>query len=218
MPSVTLAIDTAGPVVGVAAWDGARAFARSLRLTRGTEEQLLALAEAVLGEAGAALPDVTGIGVAVGPGAFTGLRVGVATAGGLAMALGVPVWPAPSLVPRAHAAGFGGDVLVMLDARKGRVYAAHYHVTDLVHPPADIAPSAALAWVVGRPFRAVGEGACVYRAEVEAQGGVVVDRADDPGTGELARLAAAAIERGEGVDPLALRTDYLREPDAVRRA
>jgi tRNA threonylcarbamoyladenosine biosynthesis protein TsaB len=214
--SLVLAIDTAGPVVGVAVWDGRRAFERTARLQRGTEEHLPRMIEEVCRSASIGVRDLVGVGVAGGPGAFTGLRVGVATAAGLATALKVPLWTTGSLEPRAALAGFGRDLLVMLDARKGRVYAAAWRSEVQVHPPADVEPDVALSWV-HRPFRAMGEGALAYREAVEAAGGGIPSNADQPGIGLLARMTAEALQRGEGTDPLQVRTEYLREPDAVAR-
>lgn len=211
-----LAIDTAGPVVGVALWDGTRGFERTARLSRGTEEQLPGLIDQVCAEAGIALSTVRGVAVASGPGAFTGLRVGLATAAGLASALGVPIWATSSLVARAVHAGFGGDLLVMLDARKSRVYAAAWRNDTPLQGAADVDPAVALGWVE-RPFRVTGEGGLVYRSQFEAAGGLVVADADHPGTTALARLGAQAFARGEGLEPGALRAEYLREPDAVPR-
>lgn len=214
---VTLALDTAAPVAGIGLWDGQRAHERTLRVTRGTEEVLPGLIEVICRDATIAVGQVEGVGVVVGPGAFTGLRVGVATAAGLASALGVPVWPASSLFIRAARAGFGGDLLVCLDARKGRVYAAHWHNETLANGPGDVAPEVALSWLEQRPFRATGEGAMVYAGLIAAAGGTVVGQADQPGTGLLARLSSEALARGQGIDPIELRTEYLREPDAIPR-
>lgn len=215
---IALAIDTAGPVLGVGLWDRHREHERTLRIGRGAEEHIPALIEELCQAASVLLRDVRAIGVAIGPGAFTGLRVGVAAAGGLASALSVPIWPAQSLLPRAARVGFGGDLLVLLDARKGRVYAAAWHNETLVRPPADVPPEEALAWLPRRGFRATGEGALVYREAIEACGGTVVANPDLPGTGRFARAAAEAVARGAGIEALALRTEYLREPDAVARA
>jgi tRNA threonylcarbamoyladenosine biosynthesis protein TsaB len=214
--SAVLAIDTAGPVVGVALWDGTRGYERTARLSRGTEEQLPGLVDQVCAESGVPLTSLRGIAVASGPGAFTGIRVGLATAAGLAAALGVRIWAASSLLPRAVHAGFGGDLLVMLDARKSRVYAAAWRNDAPLHPEGDVDPAVALSWV-DRPFRVTGEGALVYRELFEGAGGIVLADADHPGTTVLARLGSQAFARGEGVEPGALRASYLRDPDAVPR-
>jgi tRNA threonylcarbamoyladenosine biosynthesis protein TsaB len=209
-----LAIDTAGPVVGVGLLDGDVARARTARVERGTDALLLAWVDELAGAAGIRLSDLDGIGVAAGPGAFTGLRVGLATAAGLALALGVPLWSAGSLAPRAAAAAGTLPVLALLDARKARVYAALVDVDGHVrHGPDDVPPEAALAWTDG-PFVATGEGALVYGAVVEAAGGRVHPRADDPAVDVLARLAAEALRAGEGRPATEIAPVYLRAPDA----
>lgn len=211
-----LAFDTASPVLGVGLSVDGRATVRTERVIRGSERRLLPLATELLEEAGLELAQLDGIAVCAGPGAFTGLRVGLATACGLAQALQLPVWPSGSLWPRALRAGPGGPLLVMLDARKFRVYAAGWCDREPLHPPADVAPEVALSWVEA-PFRATGEGALVYREAVCAAGGQVVEGADLPGVGQLAIEGAAALARGEGIDPAGVRPTYLRAPDAVKR-
>lgn len=212
-----LAIDTAGPVAGVALRSGDRTWVRTGRVPRGTEAVLPEWIDQVLAEAGARPGALTGVGVVAGPGAFTGLRVGLASAAGLAMALGLRVWTDDALTPRAWSAGLGGSLVALLDARKSRVYAARWVGEVRVSPPADVPPEEALDGLLPG-FRAVGEGALAYRAAVEDRGGIVVERADDPGVEHLALRAFEGLERGEGSDPLDLRPTYLRDADAVPRA
>ncbi len=160
------------------------------------------------------MSDVTGVACADGPGAFTGLRVGLATAAGLAQALGVPLWTACSLDGRARAArGHPVPVLAMLDARKSRVYAAAYAGGERTVEPADVCPHEALAWL-GGPFVATGEGALVYRDLVLASGAQLAESSDDPGVVALGIAAVGALGAGEGFDPVEVRPRYLREPDA----
>lgn len=215
-PRVVVALDTAGPVIGVALTDGTRVLSRTERVARGSEERLHPWIVALLAEGGWTTADLVGVAVAVGPGAFTGLRVGLAAGAGLAMALGLPVWPCSSLRSRAAAAGDGeAPLLVMLDARKGRVYAEVWEGGASRVGPADLAPAQALAWVAGRSFLATGEGALVYGDDVRAAGGRVLDDADQPGVEALATLAVAALARGEGLAPERVEPVYLREADAA---
>ncbi|MEZ4320203.1 MAG: tRNA (adenosine(37)-N6)-threonylcarbamoyltransferase complex dimerization subunit type 1 TsaB [Myxococcota bacterium] len=195
-----LALDTCGPVLGVACDERTR----TERVTRGGETRLIPWA---LELAGGSLAGITAIAVAVGPGAFTGLRVGIATGQGLAEALGVPLFGFGSLESRARAAGCE---LALLDARKGRVYAGWARDG---FAPADIAPEAAVAGAAPG-FRATGEGALVYRAIVEAAGGVVVEHADQPGVAGLVLLAREALASGRSGDPAQVHPVYVRAPDA----
>jgi tRNA threonylcarbamoyladenosine biosynthesis protein TsaB len=213
---VILAIDTVGPVAGVAARVGARVAVREERIARGAETRLPKWIAEVCAELGGSPGDIRGVGVAVGPGAFTGLRVGIAAATGLALALGAPVWPCDGLRTRAAGAG-AGLVLSVLDARKGRFYAARYRDGAVVAAPADLTPEQALA-DLAPPFSAVGEGAIALEAAITARGGRVVAGADRSGVLALAALAQAAIAAGEGCDPALVRPLYLREPDAIPTA
>lgn len=191
-----LSIDTCAPVIGVGLLHGDRFDQRIERIARGGERRLVPWAlELLEGER----PDA--IGVAVGPGAFTGLRVGLATAQGFAMAWGCPLYGYSSLQSRGRAA----DVThVWLDARKGRVYEG---VRQYDWAPSDVDPIA----VAGRY---TGEGAIAYRDLIVAAGGTVVDRPDDPALDALARLAAADLARGRESEPLVAPV-YIRAPDAV---
>jgi tRNA threonylcarbamoyladenosine biosynthesis protein TsaB len=90
---------------------------------RDHSEQLLAGVDRVLRGAGLGLQDLDGIAVGLGPGSFTGLRVALSTAKGLAMALGIPLRGVPTLEALAHNVPFwSGVVCPMVDARRGRVY------------------------------------------------------------------------------------------------
>lgn len=212
-----VAIDTCGPVIGVALLAGSEVRSRTERVNRGSETRLLPWMEQLLAEAGLGLAQIDGIAATVGPGAFTGLRVGLATATGLAMATGRPFWGTDSLEPRARRVG--GRVLAMLDARKARVYASWY-APEHLSGPADVAPEVAIGWTRGAgvpagPWVATGEGALVYADAVRSAGGTIAEEADDPAVGVLASLAAAALARGEGIDAVLATPLYLREADAV---
>ncbi|MET0604119.1 MAG: tRNA (adenosine(37)-N6)-threonylcarbamoyltransferase complex dimerization subunit type 1 TsaB, partial [Baekduia sp.] len=128
-----LALDTATPatVVGVAAPDGTLLAARRHDPAAGEKPghttQLLPLAHAALTEAGASWSDLTRIGAGVGPGTFTGIRIGVATARALAQGLDVETVALSTLHALALGAVRGnGPVLAILDARRGEAYLAAY--------------------------------------------------------------------------------------------
>jgi len=208
---VILAFDTAGPVVGVALWTPDGVEERVERIRRGAETRLVPWAQELLDERDLSRSDIRMVAVSHGPGAFTGIRVGLAAAAGVAEGLGVPLWGRSSLDSRAARAGRDGEVLAMLDARKGRVYAALYRDGRLVEGPGDVAPEVALSWPSGS-FVATGEGAVVYADRIE--GGSLTDDPEHPAVGVLASLAAVGLRNGEGADPATVVPVYLRAPDA----
>lgn len=183
---------------------------------------LLALAEEALVAAGVARGDLERIGVGVGPGGFTGLRIGIATARGLAQGLGVPLVGVSSLRALAEGAAPGGPVLAVLDARRGEAFLAAYEdgeerIAPRVARPEELPAIAARQ--DGRPWKAVGDGALRFCEELE-RGGAVVPARDDPahriGAAAVCGLAARAPDHGRD----AVVPDYLRVPDAeiTRRA
>lgn len=177
-------------------------------------ERLLALIEEVVAD----WRTVERIAVGLGPGGFTGLRIGIATARALSQSLDVDVVGVSSL--RALAAGAagraaGGPVLAVIDARRGEAFAAAYDAAGAtVIEPAALAPDA-LAGVAGGHL-AVGDGAIRFRAQLEAAGAVVPPD-EDPvhrvSAVEVCRLAAGAT----AADRDGLVPDYVRAPDATAR-
>jgi tRNA threonylcarbamoyladenosine biosynthesis protein TsaB len=183
----------------------------SERIVRGADGVLMPAIVDLLAQAAAEGLVLSRVAVSTGPGGFTGLRVGVATALGVAVARGVPVVAVSSLAARAALAPGEPTVLAMLDARKSRVYAGCFD-TRPVRPRAlgeeqDIAPAEAMP---GSPFVAVGEGALVYADAVVAAGGRVVD---DAGAGSAAMVAALGV-LGEPIDAGLVQLRYIRPPDA----
>jgi tRNA threonylcarbamoyladenosine biosynthesis protein TsaB len=156
--------------------------------------------DALLRQAGAHTRDVSALAVGIGPGSFTGVRVGLATARGLALALGVPVAGISTL--DALAAGAPG-ALPVIDARRGEVFV-------LDGEPRVVAP-AELEVAPGRIC--VGNGAVRYRALLEGGGAEIPPDADDRHLPRARFHAQLARDFGpaEAVEPL-----YLRVPDADR--
>lgn len=202
-----LAFDTATPAVTVALHDGRRVLAESTEIdARRHGELLMPAVDRVLREAGTGLGDVTGIVVGVGPGPYTGLRVGLVTAVSFADVLGVPVHGICTLDGLAYAAGVEEPFVVATDARRKEVYWARYEgprarLTDpAVDRPADIADE-----VAGAP--AVGAGAALYPE--------VFTDVRPPADQSAAALAAlAAVKLADGEDFLPALPLYLRRPDA----
>ncbi|MFF9777253.1 tRNA (adenosine(37)-N6)-threonylcarbamoyltransferase complex dimerization subunit type 1 TsaB [Streptomyces sp. NPDC013978] len=206
-----LALDTATPAVTVALHDGTDVVAASSQVdARRHGELLLPAVDRVLAEAGTRLDAVTGIVVGIGPGPYTGLRVGLMTADTFGLALGVPVHGLCTLDGLAYAAGAEGTVegpfVVATDARRKEVYWARYEDarTRATEPAVD-RPAEIAELVTGLP--AVGAGALLYPdAFSDARAPEHVSAA------ALAALAAERLAKGEELEPP--RPLYLRRPDA----
>jgi len=155
------------------------------------------------------------IAVGVGPGTFTGLRIGIATARALATASGVPLRPVSSLA--ALAEGIDGDLrLALIDARRGELFGAlHGAAGEVVWPPFVAGPELVAERVreAGLEARAAGDGSIRFRRVLEAAGiGIDADESRSHVVRALnvCRLAQAV----PGEPPEAVLPEYLRTPDA----
>ncbi|RVX47147.1 tRNA threonylcarbamoyl adenosine modification protein YeaZ [Nonomuraea polychroma] len=203
---LVLAFDTATPAVTAALHNGERVLAESTTIdARRHGELLVPTIERVLSEARATLRDVTAIVAGSGPGPYTGLRVGLMTAQGLATTLGVPAYGICTLDAVAYGSGLEEPFLVATDARRKEVFWARYADmrTRLDGPFVD---RPAQVPVEGLPV--VGAGADLYR-DVLGQS----DAPLYPFAGALAALAAERLADGTPLGPP--RPIYLRRPDAV---
>lgn len=121
-----LALDTSGPHCAVALLGpGGRVFSRDEPMEKGQAERLLPLLEEVMTGAGAGWHDLDALAVGTGPGNFSGVRISVAAARGLALARGLPAIGVTAL--EALAFGHPGPVLAVMDARRGQAYAQAFH-------------------------------------------------------------------------------------------
>lgn len=203
-----LAFDTSSPSVSVALLGGDAGDEVLVELTSEQEmrhgEQLAPLIEQALEQAGATRLDLTAIGVGVGPGPFTGLRVGLVTARTLAFVLDLPVYGVCSLDALAVQAVASGVLaepfVVATDARRKEVYLAAYDQTATRLS----GPTVAKPDTVASELPVVGEGALLYPEHFPRPAGPVRASA-----GWLGR--AIAHEAAELLDPEPL---YLRRPDA----
>src|SRR5262249_141333 len=125
---IVLALDTASPAAAVALASGPDVFEAALASDRRASEDLLSAVGDVLARAGRRLADCERIAVCAGPGSFTGMRIGLATAWGLSRAIGVPVEPVSTLEAMAEAsrAAAALDVFTALDAGRGEASVARY--------------------------------------------------------------------------------------------
>ncbi|GJM39384.1 MAG: tRNA (adenosine(37)-N6)-threonylcarbamoyltransferase complex dimerization subunit type 1 TsaB [Acidimicrobiales bacterium] len=205
-----LAIESATSCVGCALGtvDGVLAATHTVQARRHAES-LAPQIQSVLAEAGRNVRDIELVAVDVGPGLYTGLRVGITTARAMAHTLGVPMVAVTSLEAVAWQAG--ADVTVAIDARRGEVFhetfTAGVGSGPAVGPPLDaVAP--------GRTV--VGDGAEVYESQM-LESGAMVDHAVTGYPVPESILALAAGRAHEACDPVGIQPLYLRAPDAVAK-
>jgi len=222
-----LAIETATAAAGVALLRGeAVVVSRALATERPASERLLPTILALLEAARVAIADVEAFAVSVGPGSFTGLRVGVATVKGLAFGGDRLVVPVPTLAALAlRAEPAPGPVVALLDARRGEVYAAGYD-GDLGGAarfgPAVLCPEA-LADAIARldataPCTVIGEGVPLVGEGLRARFGdalrLVPPPAGRPDPVAVGRLAARLLAAGAGISAETLTPVYVRRAEA----
>lgn len=202
-----LGLDTCLSSCSVAVLDGERVLASAREvMARGHQERLAPMAQAVMADAGLAFGRIERIGVTVGPGSFTGLRVGIAFAKGLALALDAPAVGIATL--EALAAEADGLVFPAIDARRGQLYLQAFEDGRALMAPDALTAETAAARIAelsqGRPFSLVGSGAALLADLAPGARVLNVEGAD---ARHVARLAAVR-------DPAPLRPLYLRAPDA----
>ncbi|MDB5447529.1 MAG: hypothetical protein JWQ97_2846 [Phenylobacterium sp.] len=204
---IVLGLDTCLTACSVAVRDGERVLAhRSEVMARGHQERLAPMAEQVMTAAGLPFSSLERIGVTVGPGSFTGLRVGLAFAKGLAAALDIPLVGVGVL--EALAAEAEGLVFAAVDAKRGQVYLQAFEDGRALMAPDALEVGVAAARLAeiapGRAFTLIGSGAPLL---AELSPGAAVLTPDGADARRVARLAA---ER----EPAPVRPLYLRAPDA----
>jgi tRNA threonylcarbamoyl adenosine modification protein YeaZ len=213
-----LAIDTALEACSVAvAGNDPQPVAVSENVGRGHAERLFGMIDSAMGEAGFDFADLDRIAVTVGPGSFTGLRVGIAAARGLALVVGCPVVGIGTL--DVHAAGARAlvgpvPVVAVLDARRGEVYSQRFAAagapigTPAVGPPESVAAQVADGDVLA------GAGADTVAAAMPlGRTAPIAHRRSAPDIHVLAVLAVIAVAPTAAPRPL-----YLRPPDAKPQA
>jgi tRNA threonylcarbamoyladenosine biosynthesis protein TsaB len=197
-PLRILAIETATPCAGCALWDeGGPVVSFMLAGRQRHAEVLMPVIDELCRWAGWSVGDLTGVVVDRGPGLFTGLRVGLATAGAIALARGIPAAGVTSLEALAHPhRRHTGLVAPVVDARRGQVFWALYETggPSVVErrPPAVVEPEKLVTELaaLGGSVLAVGDGAWRYRDELAAAG------AEVGGEGEMWPSALAVAELG----------------------
>lgn len=214
-----LALDSASAACSAAVW--AEGHIRARRHTaggRGQAEILMPMIQEVMAEVGLAFADLDAIAVTVGPGAFTGLRIGLATARGLALAAAKPLLGVTSFeavaaaVPNAERQG--RLLAVVLDSKRSDLYV---QAMDDECKPATVLPDDLAAWLPTGPLLLAGDAAprAVEALRAAGREAAVASSPSAADAAWVARVAAARWpERGAGTaEPL-----YLRPPDAERPA
>lgn len=153
-----LGLDTATLTASIAVLDGTRVLASTTHDSAGRNADLLVVIDAICREANVAPRELDAIAVGAGPGSFTGLRIGMATAKGIAFAAHRPLWAVSSLAALAHEGG-AGLVAAVLDARRGEVFAGCYRDGVLAAPERVMPPSELASWLatIGEPARFIGD-------------------------------------------------------------
>ena len=215
-----LAFETATEACSVALWIDGTVIERFEIAPRRHAELSLPWAEQLLDEAGIARSQLDGIAVGRGPGAFTGVRLAIALAQGIAMALDKPVVAVSTLAALAMQSA-GERTLAAIDARMGEIYIGAFErdgdaqlptsVETVMRPDAVLVPEGD-SWVgVGTGFAAA-DGALVnYLGDRLSS----MDAAALPHAADVARLAAAAFLRGEAVAADRIEPAYLRNDVAL---
>ena len=224
---ILLAIDTATPVASVALTKGDRvsgqilsclSFSSSVTHSR----RLLKMIESMLAEANVDKSAIKGIAVGLGPGSFTGLRIGLATAKGLATALAIPLYGASSLDMLAANCTTDRLICAVVDARKKEVYTAFYRSEDRGFPVRVSAMAVVTPAVLGgylqEPVVMIGDALQSYGALWQSMAGDFISRAPSqllsPSAATLGLLAGEQRLMGKSLDIAAAVPIYVRSSDA----
>ena len=221
---IVLAVDTAGRRCGLAVWRDGTVLARSDRpMTRGHAEALMAMVTAALQSAGVAIGAVDLFAVTVGPGSFTGLRIGLAAVGGLALGCRRKIVGIGSFEAVAHSISAdtlaGRRLLVALDSRRSEPFVQLFDQSRSAIGTAGCCDPAALAeWLqridpaapAGAPLVVAGDAAEAAASGLPDHSALtVLPMAADPGA-----VAALAAKRARLATPDPPAPVYLRPPDA----
>lgn len=229
-----LSIDAATPAAGVAVANEQRIL-YEVFANHGLKhsQTLLGMVDGALRHIDARLQDIDAIAVAIGPGSFTGLRIGLATAKGLALSTGKPIIGIPTLDALAYNVGWSsGLVCPILNARKGEVYAAFYAGNQIypnrlsdylaLSPDELVAKSREFMNQTGSGrVTLLGDGVDEYRAILEdSLGGawlIPPENARFPRASSIAHLAVQRYEAGLLDDSLTINPIYIRLSEAETR-
>ncbi len=228
MPNL-IAIETSTESCSAALWHDGALTERSELAPRRHAELILPMIEALLDEAGLSRRQLDGVAVGRGPGAFTGVRLAISVAQGLALGLDIPVVPVSSLAALAQDADAGGDapILAVIDARMGEVYAGAFRrgADGLVDALSAESVGPASMLVLPKPeegksihWNIVGSGWNVYADAISARLPAAPGWSDGnrfPQARAIAQLAVPQFASGHGVLPELALPVYLRDKVAL---
>jgi tRNA threonylcarbamoyladenosine biosynthesis protein TsaB len=214
-----LALDTSTLVSSVAvATPDALLAELTLQVRKTHSERLLPHIESLLAMAELDVKKLKAVAVSLGPGSFTGLRIGLATAKGLSYALKIPLLGVPTLTALAFSCPVAGSYLSpMLDAQKGNVYQAVFCWQDNelqeIIPPRVISFEKAYQELLKmpKPFVILGEAALLYREKIASPAPCHITM---PRAGSVATLAQKMLAQGETQDIFTLEPLYIRRSEA----
>ncbi len=192
----------------------------------GHAETLMERMESILGTGDHTVEDVDLVVFGRGPGTFTGLRIGMATAKGINLSHGTPMVGISTLEALALSSGVSGCVVPLIDARRGEIYAAAYQVKHQDGVPiADrlmeetVTRPELLHTLLAKtgstaPLNLLGSGAARYRVELDQAGPILPVCRETPSAYLMAEKGLELFNKRGGDDPASAEPNYLREPDA----
>jgi tRNA threonylcarbamoyladenosine biosynthesis protein TsaB len=216
-----LAIDTATERCSVALLIDERVIERATETPRGHADLVLPMVNDVLAEGGLTLRQLDGLGYGRGPGAFTGVRIAVGVAQGLAYGAQLATIGISNLAAVAQQfAVAGARILVCMDARMNEVYWGRFEATPdgLVQSMVDERVDRPEAVDPGDATVFAGTGFAAYPQLAAGRTGVAIHPAALPHAREIARLAAAELRAGRGQPPERAQPVYLRDQVATVKA
>lgn len=218
---ILLAFDTAQGALSAAVFDGEEEIASLFEeRTRGHAEAMMPMVETVLAEAALGFADLDALAVTVGPGTFTGLRVGLAAARGIALSLGLPLVGVTTLEAIAEPVAAEADeiVLASFDARRDEVYMQAFSADGTERTePLLVGLGDVLSRLPAGPLVLVGTGAPLIAARLSAstQPFRIAEARPQPDASAVARIAVRRFgEKGAAAFLAPPAPLYLRAPDA----
>ena len=216
-----LVIDTSGPVCGTAVLEDEKVLCEFTAQNRNTHSaNLMPMTEAALAAAGKTIGEMDAVAAVTGPGSFTGVRIGVATAKGLAHGAGIPCIPVDALEAlQFSAGGFDGIICPIQDARAGQVYGAAFRNGERLTADEPLKLEEFLEKILpaGDRFLFLGDGVPVHQQKIREILGEKAFFA--PAHLNYLRPSAAgvlAMRSGVRTDYLNLQATYLRPPNAQK--